>query len=385
MSKDTEIRKRKVRSLIFILLIVAFILLVVALLLNEEAFLTSRKKPQQTTWLGQDQIVVCSQNLENYGALFNVKKRSKKMTQSGLELKERALINRFVAAHCDIIAVQEVLAPSKREGQRALERLAKLLSLETGRHFKALVGDSNDPNLRSGYLVASDSAQIIKTNSYYKTELPKLSAGQKQRRFSRGPFEVQLRVGRQQQKILVLENIHFKSRSSRWGSDPAGLEFETARMEMAEALRQIVKVKYGELVRSGEVILVLLGDRNGNYDTAAAKILEGKLTLKDFKRGGACVVTKKGMPLCKEKAKAERSLYSVLINDPKEAALSGTLRYRKKYYWLDDILLPKESLKYALEKKGKKGNFKSGLVYYPENASDHALIWVELNLERSEK
>ena len=62
----------------------------------------------------QDQnFVICSQNLANYGELLDIQDRVKSFTLKKLRTKEEALVQRFLAAKCDVIAVQEILAKDK--------------------------------------------------------------------------------------------------------------------------------------------------------------------------------------------------------------------------------------------------------------------------------
>jgi hypothetical protein len=50
-----------------------------------------------------------------------------------------------------------------------------------------------------------------------------------------------------------------------------------------------------------------------------------------------------------------------------------------EYSWLDDILMPQESLRFGWVRPGSEGDFASGTVSsYPE-ASDHSMAFVALN------
>jgi hypothetical protein len=213
-------------------------------------------------------------------------------------------------------------------------------------------------------------------------ELPKLDPKQRQRLFARGPFELQLQVQSADEtysKKITLVNFHFKSQSTRGGLDPAGLHFEPYRMEMSEALRRIVEVRHADSLKNGETVLLLLGDRNSHRDSASARILEGTLRLSDFKNDGACRLSSRGTPLCRPGTGRPQELFSVLTTNPLTRGLKGTIRYDGVYSWIDDILLPAESLPFAWETPDVEGQYSSGVVYEPENASDHALIWVSLN------
>lgn len=330
---------------------------------------------------GLPELIICSQNLENYGFLNSVKRRVAKATAESLEYKSIDLVKRFLKRKCDVIAVQEIVAKNQAIGKQVLEKLAQLLKMQTNRIFDVRVGQSNDKNLRTGFLVARDRATVLGMLSYARVELPKLSEEQKPRLFSRGPLELQLNVkGRKgsYSKVVTIINMHFKSkRSTRY--DPAGLEWETFRMEMAEALRRVILNRHEHSFTSGETLLVVLGDRNSHFDSASAKILEGVITLRHFQEPGICRLSKRGVPLCQGGNALPQRLFSVLTLDKETRLQPGTYSYKGVYSWLDDILMPAESLPFAWAKYGKEGDYESGVLYQPVDASDHAMVWVALN------
>jgi hypothetical protein len=330
---------------------------------------------------GKPELVVCSQNLNNYGQLKDVSIRVG-LSKQELADKEVALVQRFNKAKCDVIAVQEILAKDEILAETVLTKLAKAYQKISLRPYEVKVGASNDPKLRNGYIVAKNRARIINSVSYVNVELPKISQNQKQRYFSRGPLELQLEVFPKDEAVLktvTLVNFHFKSKSGQGGYDPTGLEYEPYRMEMSEALRRIIKSRHAQSLNSNETILVVLGDRNSHFDSASARILEGKLKLSDFQDVAACRLSKRGVPLCKTNTSKPNTLTSVLTTNSMIRNFPGTIRYKDTVSWIDDILLPTSSLPYAWDSSLQEGSYKSGVVYEPKVASDHALIWVELN------
>ena len=330
---------------------------------------------------GPSDVTICTQNLENYGSFEDSARRKVGLTFEGYRIKEAALAERFRKAGCDVIAVQEVVGKSESVALKALERLAGEMRRRSGRVFEARVAPSNDPSLRNGYLVARDRAEIVNTVAYHRVELPKTSLRQKQRFFSRGPFELQLQVkprGGGGAKNVVLVTFHFKSQGGRT-ADPAGLQWETYRMEMAEALRRIVETRHATSFGSGESLLVLLGDRNSNFDMASARILEGTITLKDFQGSGVCRLSKRGVPLCAAGTFAPQRLFSVLTTDPQTRLGTGTYTKKGMYSWLDEISVPAETLRFAWSRFDSEGDYDSGVIAQPPQASDHALAYVRLN------
>jgi hypothetical protein len=330
---------------------------------------------------GPAELVVCTQNLENYGSYADTARRKVGLTIEDYRIKEAALAERFRVAGCDVVAVQEIVGKTEQSAAAALERLTKEIQRRSGRFFDYRVAPSNDPNLRNGFLIAKDRAEIINTLSYAKVELPKTSLRQKQRFFSRGPFEIQLTVrprGEGAAKNVTLVTFHFKSQGGKI-ADPAGLQWETYRMEMAEALRRVVETRHASAFGGGDSLLILLGDRNSNFDMASARILEGTVTLKDFQGKGICRLSKRGIPLCAAGSFSPQRLFSVLTTDPQTRQLTGTYQVKGMYSWLDEITVPAETLRYAWSRFDSEGDYDSGVVTKPVQASDHALAYVRFN------
>jgi endonuclease/exonuclease/phosphatase family metal-dependent hydrolase len=330
---------------------------------------------------GKVDLTICSQNLENLASSGIENVRFEKLTDGNYREKVEALINRFEDKRCDVIAVQEVVGKQELKAKSALTDLALLLRERVGRTFDTLVAPGNDTPARVGFLYARDQVEILNTLSFSRVELPKIAEKQKPRFFTRSPLEVQMKVkGREEaeSKIITFVNIHFKSKSGGQ-DDPALLEWETQRMEMAEALRRIILNRHKESYSTAKTLLVVLGDRNANWDVATAKILEGRLALRNFQEGGGCRLSKRGLPLCITGKESGQTLFSVLTTDPQTKLLGGSYVYRGVNSWIDDILMPQPTLRFALTKYDEDGDYNSGTYQqYPE-ASDHHMIYVRLN------
>jgi hypothetical protein len=330
---------------------------------------------------GAVDLTVCSQNLKLFGTYVDTKKRNHIYSDVAHQLRVQAITQRFVAARCDVIAVQELMGRSKVNAEDALRQVADALRVQSNRIFSVIVAPPVKGEMTTGFLVAEDRASVQQAFPYARVELPKLNKKGRPRMFSRVPFELQLLVpGKNgaRSKIVTLVNFHFKSK--RGGQDdPSGLEWETYRMEMAEALRRIVEQRHPNTFGSGESLLLLLGDRNSNYDVASARILEGGIDLAFFEQGGPCRLSKRGVPLCKKDQRRAQKLFSVLTQGAAIKKHPGTYSYKNSYSWLDDILVPQETLPVAWTTATSDGDYNAGVVYSPAEASDHALVYVRLN------
>ncbi|MEY4667985.1 MAG: Endonuclease/Exonuclease/phosphatase family [Pseudomonadota bacterium] len=345
-----------------------------------------KPKVRRTPLAGEDprgpsDLTACSQNLKMYGTFNTLKVRNPAYTRQEHAEKIAALVERFDAVNCDVIALQEVMGEKEADAKTALDELAVALGKKDNRVFSSRVAPPGEGGMTLGFLVANDRASILNATSYAKVELPKLAEKQRPRLFLRTPMELQISVpsrNDQELKTISLVNLHFKSKRGA-ASDPTGLEWETYRMEMAEALRRIIDHRHKQAFASSDSLLLVMGDRNGNYDVASARILEGSLVLQQFRTDGACRLSKRGVPICKTGTNLPQRLFSVFARNERVHSLPGTFSFEGEYSWLDDILMPAESLPFAWKSAYSEGEYDSGVVYAPKSASDHALVYVKLN------
>lgn len=304
-------------------------------------------------------ITICTQNLNNFG-LPALERLREKRSREEREVKRGELVARFIEANCDLIALQEIISRDPEEGEEALSKLIAKSPLGS---YLAYTGESQDPLSRVGFLVNPQVAKVIKTHSYADRELPKLSAYQRPRLFSRGPFEIELELvsGERKGSKLRLITFHFKSKYGS-ASDPVGRGWETYRMEIAEKLREIALSR----VEEQAIPTLLLGDRNSTPDSASAKILTGILELQDFQELSGCMVSKGGIPYCPMSRAKRTASFTSVFDVVAQRVYKGSHNYRGKYHWIDDILY---------YRGGSRASFTSTrLVSAGAKASDHALL-----------
>jgi hypothetical protein len=346
-----------------------------------------QKKPTAVSIPGGDprgatDLVICSQNLKLFGSFQHLSRSNPTYNRERHKAKINDLIARFIAAKCDVVAVQEVIGKTPSDGEAALNELTEVWRARSNRFFKVATAPPSEGSMTNGFIIALDRASVLQTLPYGRVQLPKIATRQKPRLFSRPPFELQISVkARDSELIKTISIVNFHLKSKRGGmDDPTGLEWETYRMEMAEGLRRVLELRHKDAFAAPDNILVVLGDRNGNFDVASARILDGSLSLASFGERGPCRLSKRGIPLCALESPLPRRLFSVLIGDNSGGiSYPGTYNYRGEYSWLDDILLPAESLRYAWRSAFTEGAFNSGVVSTPAEASDHSLVYVGLN------
>jgi hypothetical protein len=325
---------------------------------------------QNKDFRGGPEVVICTQNLHNFGTLSEMEKRSK-TDKISRNIKIKGLIKRFSDSKCDIIAVQEIIGTKDAGRITALAELVKLLSKHTSKTYRYLIGDGVDKVSRLGFIYSPDTAKLISSISYRKVILPALMENSRPEFYLRAPLEARFMVksSNNTPRIITLINMHLKSK--RGGSrDPAKLDWEIDRMEMSEGIRRIILNRHSESLQNIQKPLIILGDRNSE---------EGIITLKDFRRDAKCRLSKRGVPLCVSPEVEPQLFRSVIVNDKELKYQGGTYYYRKDGMWIDDILLSVPSLPYALAGSISNDNYTVGLNRSYSEASDHALVWLQLN------
>lgn len=306
----------------------------------------------------QAAVRLCSQNLYRIDA----SKTQPQETQRVVRLAKR-----IAKAGCHVLAAQEIAGTNKQEAQRSAEMFRAALEKITNRKWQAIVGDSRDKHISNGFFVDTAVARVTEVSSLARMVLPSLQPHGPLNYFSRGPLRLELAVHRIEQPVVVY-GMHLKSKAHGW-RDPAKLQFESWRIEMAEGLRRDAAQSKG--------IAVILGDRNTRHDGAAAKVLSGELRIEDFIQA-KCSVNKEPdlRPNCQGVKKRRGQFIPMLersfVKADLKAGKVGSYKYRGRWELIDEILVSTKSRKHF----AKKGQ----LLGQGDGASDHLLLAVDLLL-----
>lgn len=318
---------------------------------------------------GHAGLIFCSQNLFAYGAPA----RDKKKAPSREKGQGQFLVERFIEAECDVIALQEVGGANEKKANETLSRLSRLLESNSKRSFLPVVGGSNDKFIRNGFLLAKDKVTLIEKKSYSSHNLPKLQPLGKEHRFSRGPLGVHVQTLSNPKKDFLFFSIHFKSPVFGF-RDPTGTNFEALRMEMAEATRELALDWAKEI---GDPVLVIAGDRNSDFDAASSEILEGRLELEDFLMRRCRLEEDNKTPVCNHEVIDQSELLPLFEYTKKnfpQALVGLSYLLRSKPLLLDEVLIQERHLSLVqVDEKPPRvkfvGKFKKG--------SDHKLLKVD--------
>ena len=324
---------------------------------------------------GEAELRLCTQNLFRLGEKSAKRKRDKPAVLRQAEY----LVERMKKRRCDVVAVQEVFGQTKSEARRRLNALAYGLSRASGRRFTAHVGDAFEEEIRCGFLVAESIGEVEGLEDYRTHELPMLQPLGPVHHFNRGPLGLRLLVKPRTSapaKRFFIVNMHLKSKAEGW-KDPSRTDFEALRMEMAEGLRELALSRSREL---GEgTVLVVLGDRNSDAQSASADILTGRRKLEDFGRTNGCRLGDGYVSVCEAALPREPVLDGVFQyrNEHMSGGYPwGSYRYRGIWSLIDEILIKPQDRWMVLSDDKTLTIGLEGELY---KGSDHRLLWADFN------
>jgi hypothetical protein len=150
-------------------------------------------------------------------------------------------------------------------------------------------------------------------------------------------------------------------------------------MELAEGLRKIIERLRAKRQEPGFVLA--LGDRNSQPDSASAAVLSGTNTLDDFSKDGGklCRTSAKLETTCRPDARNKAflvDLFASRFRNFGEKYNVWSFKFKGHPRLYDEIYIPEDEAWIAQDDNGKP---MLGVVSRPKRASDHSLMWVDLN------
>lgn len=351
---------------------------------------------------GEPEVRICSANINNTGVRRDVKRLLGKDALLGLIAKERAFAEAAAQARCDIVALQALLGRDLIQQQNALDRLILRLEKKGSEGWKTAIGQSHQRFSTNAFLYRSERVELLRSVSHENIRLPRFDEF-RFKRFTRSPFEGVFRVsgrGGAETKTLRIFNFHFHGKLIDHVPDQ-----EPYRMQMAETLRQMILKEEKKLDPSDPPIIVVAGDTAALRNSPSAKILEGRIVLRQFKPGGPCSLLEGHRFTCApapENPVTLLSLFNVQIPEKPvvfKRVVSGEEEGSKKtlYFWkpptaverlelrklqiqrTTDIYMLNADLPYAQESPYLEGRYSIGVREFYNKVPMSPLVWVDLN------
>lgn len=315
-------------------------------------------------------VRICSQNI------FRYSERNKKWSQKKQERQARYLISRMHRADCDVVALQEVVGNTIREGQAVADDLAKQLSIRRGFPYVAIVAGSRTKFIRNAILYRQDVFSLEKKLDLSRKPLARIQHHRGATgHFARGPLFVHLRLRGSYQKEVpdfLIATMHFKSKLGGY-RDGYGTDYEILRTEMAEVLRNEV-VAYQRSIKH-ELVPVILGDRNSSPGSASALVLTGQRRLSEFQNNN-CRLDEALRPRCKRSLRKPAEFVE-LFASKKAAKTTGSHKYRGRETLIDEILIREKDRKRLIRANGSLAIGMQGQYF---KGSDHKLLWAQFSI-----
>ena len=315
-------------------------------------------------------IRICSQNV------FRYSERNKRWSPKKQERQARYLITRMHRADCDVVALQEVVGNTIREGQAVANDLAKRLSIRRGFPYAAIVAGSRTKFIRNAVIYREDLFSLEKKLDLSRKPLARIQSHRGATgHFARGPLFVHLRLrGEYKNEVpdFLIATMHFKSKLGGY-RDGYGTDYEILRTEMAEVLRNEV-VAYQRGVKR-EIVPVILGDRNSPPGSASAVVLTGQRRLSEF-QNKTCQLDESLRPKCRRKSQ-KAAEFVELFASRKNSKRLGSHKFRGNETLIDEILVRKKDRKRLIRPNGTLAIGMRGQYF---KGSDHKLLWAEFSI-----
>jgi len=362
------------------------------------------------------ELRLCTQNLFNWGLpeeVHRLRRENDPMeaVQRDLARQRTDLVGRL--SGCDVVAVQEVLGGTAASARQGLQWLADGLKSATGVGWSLWTADSADV-IRNGFLVRENASVRVASfdGSHAGEPVPPLD-GFPRGTWSRAPAEIALTwvgkapaatslpapapgrsgsapgrggaantepagrartvpiSGASGPTIRIL-TAHLKSH--RGGeNDPFEEDYERIRVVQAAALEEMARSR---LARDPRMILLVMGDVNGDRETPTQLVLTGRLEPLRLIHPKDCIGP--GGTLACDLPFREPLLQNLLAEDP-DLSGRGSYRYGRKDQLMDVILASPEAARLAAE-PGKARDWDVALAGQYRRGSDHLMGRVILRL-----
>lgn len=346
---------------------------------------------------GEPELRVCTANLNNYGTRDDYRKIFKSKALPTRVRIEASAMRVIARERCDIVALQGVLGITDSFALEGMEKFAKKLSRLTNGEWEVYLGKSSREIVRNGFLYRKDKMEVRRSASFHEVQLTHFGPFP-MKEFLRAPVLLAVRVPGKQgapARDVLLVTYHFRKAFVASEKEP-----DTIRMQMADAVRQIIHTEERKYPRDEQPIVVLLGDRMSPQMAPSTQLLEGRLRLLDFTSNGDCKLTPEEKVECEPRPVHFKEFFGVstegYLSPPRvktkkeeDGAEKKVLAYPSKKKEAkkrkplrektSEIYLKGADLPLALEKILRPGRYRAGVARLATGLKESPLVWVELN------
>lgn len=379
-----------------------------AQVLQKQRVLRLRLEQAKNYWKDpreEGEVRLCSVNLNNYGLPIEMGRLLPKTALLRRPALERSILRGIKKARCDVVAIQGVVGRDFSSARQGLEMLSTKLQKQTQLPWKIYTAGSGYRLAQHGFLVNENSVQVLAIISHTDKLLPRFGPFEEEK-FVRAPLELQMKVsgkGKAEHRSLSLITFVFQKTLNVKPRDP-----EVMRMQMAEALRQLVNLNDQIIDPFKPPIVIFLGDRMTPNFSPTNQVLEGRLLLTDFGPEGHCKIDQKEKIICNPNPQYPKTLFGLFANDMrtlaktapgvrdsnsnsgnpqvnkftpgnKKASAANRIDAALLNDLTADIFLLQSDLSYAWATQRIPGHYQIGFEKIANGLKESPLIWVELN------
>jgi hypothetical protein len=343
---------------------------------------------------GRYELRLCSVNADNFGTVAAVGKIARFNAPKFKEWTSE-LVRVIMVAKCDVVLLQGIIGADYQVAKEGVAFLARKVELGKGELWDYYIAESNHRLVRNAVIVKRKVGEVQNIISHNDLLLPRITDFTTAK-FYRGPLELYFKTGQQgdsNRRELIVFNFSFQDALRNELNEP-----EKPRMQMAEALRQLVDLRVKESSVRNPAIIIAVGDRGAIRNKPSAQILEGRFQLTDLKPEIGCILNAEEKIECEKKVTHAKLLFSVIneglisrklrskrfdgkILSRDESDIEREIAKKRKYQSVltSDIYMLQRDLPLAWKHHNVAYQFRSGVVDVKYGRKNSPLLWVELN------
>ncbi len=350
-------------------------------------------KARYTDPRGEPELKLCSVPTNDFGTLKQLKKIFPSRKSRGLKEKAKSIARAIRESGCDIVAFQGVAATDFAGAKEAIGKIAREIPTIPQIGWDIYVGSTNHKYSFSGFILRpGPSVHVLGIQSHLDKLLPRLE-GFQEKKFLRTPFELNIRVagkGGHEARNFSLVTFDLTGEFSK-----KGVPGELAKLQMADAMRQLPSFSS---TKNDETrpITILVGERGEPQYSPSARVLRGRLRLRDFSGDGPCKLTEADVFRCEGNTPNPQILFGLISDglqfpkrkkvnkveksDEQEQTEKKTLTFAEiKKLGTSDFYLFQNDLSVVWKYYEKPWEYNVGWKAVRGGLSNSPLIWAELN------